>query len=1048
MWKLAQRSLLNGKSCRSIHRCRLERTCYLSTTKKTTTTIRDQGINEKSQHRHQNTTTSTRHVKQQPNFCSRRNAGEIEKLLESAKGFLANSENSSSWTREHLELANGILRTWSSQTIPKELHPHWIPIVDQLMRSTLDQYKIMCKSSEESNQQLSNLLVPDSNVFNSIITMYSKSKLPNAAERADYWLQEMVDASKLHPERVTAPRASIFTNVLSAWEKSRLSDSELRAEILWKQLKSTKGLSPTSSAYYLYISLWSKSCLPSAALMADNTLRELVEKGRRNPTLIPSAPTFVNVISSWRRKGSIKRAQSVLDLLISEYVRRSKLPQQWMHIPINDIPFNATIQTIATSREIPTHEAEERIDAIYKCMKKLDVSPTMVTAWSTLPMYAHLDENSVDDTNTPTTAAIKDVPVKILRMLDLTMSQHGGGKNPMLQNQIYSKALEICSSTNNINSSKNSRASSEIVEEILLNRYLKRPRMERRIETTIDGFEYAIKAWVHDNNHCAVDKENRIIRLLEKMENEFDSIYMRKHKHDPSICRLFSSLAKAWAMSSYPFNALQRAEDNVERLLLCCKEHPDFVPCISWFQDIIKAAEDNFSERDATEFVEKLYTQILANESQFHRMIEHIKVQPDSDSSVEGFFNGVLDNLVSSSVVNSGRRAEIILLKQQELYDEGACSPPTFDTFNKVLNCWSNSQEEGAVERMENMLLLAQSLYDDGDTNLRPDFDGYMTVITAWSKSQRPDAPDRIQMHLKSLQKRRLEGDQTFTIDSRIYAALIRAYANSDREDAQTMANTIFESAPDNLRNTSIYNALIEAQGGNSSRAEELLQIMHLLYYEGHDIVKPNTKTFNAVIQSWLRSGSSMAAWRADNIFKQMQDLSKSGKLDVKPNSRTFDLVISTLAQEWGTELAKVDKYLALLKERYLAGDCVPTVTSYTEAIRAWTKDDDPRAFLRAQALLDEMHELAREGVHSVRPNRSTYEVYLDGLKHSSVEDRTQLVNDVLLKMRQNDIDLDNDMRSCIQRCLLPLSSRSNTWIVNVDEYINTQNDWKHTSSI
>lgn len=1032
-----------------MHRCRFERTCYLSTTKKTTTTTtRDQGMNEKSQHRHQNTTNSRPVAKQQPNFCSRRNAGENERLLESAKGFLANSENSSSWTREHLELANGILRTWSSQTIPTELHSSWIPVADQLMRSTLDQYKMISERSEESNQQLSNLLVPDSNVFCSIITMYSKSKLPNAAERADYWLQEMIHASKLYPERVTAPRATIFTNVISAWGKSRLSDSELRAEILWKQLKSTKGLNPTSSAYYLYISLWSKSNLPNAAVMADNILRELVEKGRRNPTLIPSAPTFVNVISSWRRKGNIKRAKGVLDLLVSEYVRRSKLPQQWMQISINDIPFNATIQTIATSREIPPHEAEERIDAIYTCMKKLDVSPTMVTAWSTLPVYARLDETSVVGTTTPT-AAIKDVPVKILRLLDLSMSQHGGRKNPMLQNQIYSKALEICSSTNNINSSENSRASSEIVEEILLNRYLKRPRMERRTETTIDGFEYAIKAWVHDNNHCTVDKENRIIRLLEKMENEVDHIYMRKHKHDPSICRLFSSLAKAWAMSSYPSNALQRAEDNVERLLLCCKEQPDFVPCISWFQDIIKAAEENFSERDAADFVKNLYTQILANESQFYRMIKHIKVQSeDSESSVEGFLNGSLDNLVTRGVVNSGRRAEIILLKQQELYDEGTCSPPTFDTFNKVLNCWSNSQEEDAVERMENMLLLAQSLYDDGDTKLRPDFDGYMTVITAWSKSQRPDAPDRIQMHLKSLQKRRLEGDQTFKIDCRIYAALIRAYANSGREDAQTMANTIFESAPDNLRNTSLYNALIEAQGGDSSRAGELLQIMHLLYFEGHDIVKPNTNTFNAVIQSWLRSGSPMAAWRVDGIFKRMQDLSKSGKLDVKPNSRTFDLVISTLAQEWGTELAKVDKYLALLKEHYLAGDCVPTVTSYTEAIRAWTKDDDPRAFLRAQALLNEMHELAREGVDSVRPNRSTYEVYLDGLLHSSVEDRTQLVNDVLLKMRQNNFDLDNGMRSCIQRCLLPLSSRSNTWIVNVDECIDTQNDWIRTSSI
>jgi len=1051
MWKFAQRSLLEGKSYRSSFRCTLERTCKLSTTSKTASRALD--LLEKSQYHHIHTATS-RHLKPQPKFCNKQNAG--DRLLENTKRFLENSE-SSTWTREHLVLANGILREWSRQTIPNQLHSSWIPMADQLMRSVLDQLKRIGYSSDESNRQSLDLLVPDSDAYCSIITMYSKSKLPNAAERADYWLQKMICGSKLYPQQVTAPRATLFANVLAAWEKSRLSDAELNAEILWKQLKSTKGLTPTSSAYYLYVSIWSKSDLPNAAEMAEKILRELVREGRRNLKLIPSCPTFVNVISAWRRKssnnGSIrigaeatKRAQCVLDLLVMEYIRRSKMPQEWMKFSINDIPFNATIQTIAASREISPQEAEERIDAIFKCMKKLDVLPTMVTAWSTLNMYAHRDETSVAGNTTPN-VAIRDVPVKILRLLDLSMSRYGGGKNPMLQNQIFSKAMELCS-VRSINSPQNSRAA-EIVEEILLNRYFKRPRTERRIETTIDGFEHAINAWVHDNNHCKRDKENRIIHLLERMENEVNHIYMRKYKHDTSIGMLFASLAKAWVMSTFPSNSLQRAEDNVERLLVCCKEQPDFVLCITWFQGIIQAAEENYSERDATDFIKNIYTQILANESQFYRMINNNKNQTDIESSVEKFLNGALDNLATSGDVNSGRLAEIILLKLQELHEEGTCSPPTFDTFKKVLNCWSNSQEENAAERMENMLFLAQSLYDAGDKNFRPDFDGYMAVITALSKSQIPDAPNRIQRHLKSLQQRRLEGDQTFKIDSQIYTALIRAYANSGREDAQTMANTIFESTPEYLKNTSLYNTLIEAQGGDSSRAEELLQIMHLSYFEGHDIVKPNTETFNAVIQTWLRSGNPMAAWRVDSIFDRMQD-SKGGKLNVKPNSRTFDLVISTLAQEWGTELAKIDRYLVLLKKHYLAGDCVPTVTSYNEAIRAWaSKDDDPRAFLRAKALLDEMHELAREGVDSVRPNRSTYEVYLDGLRQSSIEGRAQLVNDVLFKMKQNDIDLDSDLRSCIQRCLLPVSSRD-TWIVNVDEYIDTQNNWiySNTSSI
>jgi hypothetical protein len=127
----------------------------------------------------------------------------------------------------------------------------------------------------------------------------------------------------------------------------------------------------------------------------------------------------------------------------------------------------------------------------------------------------------------------------------------------------------------------------------------------------------------------------------------------------------------------------------------------------------------------------------------------------------------------------------------------------------------------------------------------------------------------------------------------------------------------------------------------------------------------------------------------------------------------------------------------------------VPTATSYTEAIRAWaSRNDDPRAILRAQALLDEMHELAREGVDTVRPNRNTYEVYLEGLCQSSLEDRTQLVNDVLFKMKENEFDLDKDLRSSIQRCLLPVSSRANSWIVDVDDFINPKNEWIQSNSV
>ena len=1041
MWKVAQRGLLQGKICRSApRRCTLERACYLAT--KSNASAAPSSRDAYNNNGGPRVSPGDRKRRQRPPSAPMSSPKEAKRFLESAKGFLEQQSSATTgWRREDLEMASRILRAWSHQTIPREFQPSWIVTADQLISTMLKQCSMIEKSTD---------LIPDSAVFCNIIVAYSKSNLPNSAECADFWLQKMIETSFLYPDRVTPPRATLFANVLSAWEKSRLPDAQVRAEKLWRQLKSIKGLTPTSSSYYLFLSLWSKSDSPEAAENAEKILKELVREGRRNPKLLPSCPMFVNVISVWRRNKSMdseknaQRAQAVLDFLVKEYTRRSKLPQKWMRFSINDVPFNATIDAWAKS-SAKKELIEQRIDDILETMIELNVDRTMVTAWSALPLYYPSSDGEA-------TKTVRDVPAKVLRLLDSSLLKDGGAKNPMLQCQIYTKALEICS-LYNANETHDSIAAAEIAEELFLNRYFKRPRGELRVEATIAGFEHCIQAWKNDKKYDIEYKERRIVELLQKMEKEVDHVYMHTHKRNPSVGRVYASLAKAWAMSSYPHNALERAQFYIDRLLATSKAQPDFKPSPFWFQDIARVVKENYSKRIAADFVDKTYSKLLANESQFFRMMKDLEVPYMRDiepaSVMEEFLNGVLDTLLNKSSIDSGRRAEIILLKQQELYEDGNCLPPTFETFKKVLSCWSNSHENGAVERMENMLLLADSLYDAGDTMLRPDFDGYMSVIDAWSRSHSPDAPDKIQSHLKTLHQRRLEGDQTFTIDSRVFAALVRAYANSGRSDAQTMSHSIFQSAPDDLKDTSLYNLLIEAQGGDSSRAEELLQIMHISYFEGNDKVKPNTETFNAVIQAWLRSGSPMAAWRADGIFKQMDEMSATGKLDVKPNSRTFDLVISTLAQDWGAELAKVDVYLALLKQHYLAGNCVPTVTSYTEAIRAWaSKNDDPRAILRAQALLDEMHELVRDGVDTVRPNRNTYEVYLEGVSQSSLEDRAQLVNDVLFKMKENEFDLDTELRSSIQRCLLPVSSRANSWIVDVDDYVNPKNEWIQSNSV
>lgn len=70
------------------------------------------------------------------------------------------------------------------------------------------------------------------------------------------------------------------------------------------------------------------------------------------------------------------------------------------------------------------------------------------------------------------------------------------------------------------------------------------------------------------------------------------------------------------------------------------------------------------------------------------------------------------------------------------------------------------------------------------------------------------------------------------------------------------MAQTIFDAAPKATRSTKVYNSLIQAQGGDSKKAEGILQELYFSFtVEGKDSTKPVLvtvwKSHDAVESGW-----------------------------------------------------------------------------------------------------------------------------------------------------------------------------------------------------
>lgn len=93
---------------------------------------------------------------------------------------------------------------------------------------------------------------------------------------------------------------------------------------------------------------------------------------------------------------------------------------------------------------------------------------------------------------------------------------------------------------------------------------------------------------------------------------------------------------------------------------------------------------------------------------------------------------------------------------------------------------------------------------------------------------------------------------------------------------------------------------------------------MHKMHEDGNVFAKPDTITYNVVINAWAKSGGKGAAAEAEKLLAKMQKLHAAGDPDIKPNVVTYGAVIDSYAKcgEKGAA-AKADTLLARMIQLY-----------------------------------------------------------------------------------------------------------------------------------
>ena len=290
---------------------------------------------------------------------------------------------------------------------------------------------------------------------------------------------------------------------------------------------------------------------------------------------------------------------------------------------------------------------------------------------------------------------------------------------------------------------------------------------------------------------------------------------------------------------------------------------------------------------------------------------------PDTKPSI------VTYNVLLNSLAKSGdiERMEEILSQMIQGEIDGI-SPDTV-SFTTLLKAYRNVGTTDAAEKAESLLLQMEELYDNGIYSVRPNAITYTTVIECYAKIQSRNAGEKAEDILRRLERRwsmndtnndtdiHVHVDQDVRPDVQAYNTVIAAYMNTDGPEKAENFLWSMLSLDDKIAvepNNVSFNTVMTgyARRGDSEKAEAILMKMHQLHvgYELH--TKPDTISYNIVLDALANAGkhsrnkqeSQRIAQRGSDILAHMERLhEESSDENLKPNSRTYNTCINIYAK-------------------------------------------------------------------------------------------------------------------------------------------------------
>eukprot|EP00592_Proboscia_alata_P011932 CAMPEP_0194393130 /NCGR_PEP_ID=MMETSP0174-20130528/123125_1 /TAXON_ID=216777 /ORGANISM="Proboscia alata, Strain PI-D3" /LENGTH=497 /DNA_ID=CAMNT_0039188777 /DNA_START=159 /DNA_END=1647 /DNA_ORIENTATION=+ len=208
---------------------------------------------------------------------------------------------------------------------------------------------------------------------------------------------------------------------------------------------------------------------------------------------------------------------------------------------------------------------------------------------------------------------------------------------------------------------------------------------------------------------------------------------------------------------------------------------------------------------------------------------------------------------------------------------------------------------------------------------------------------------------------------------------------------------------PDRISFNSViksYSAQSHICRGNAAKAERVLKKMIQLSKTGiSKNVRPDSGSFEMVVDAWEKCGEADSAQRGEQICNDMDELYESGAIDVRPTAVMLSKVIGSWANIFVNDMDELYKSGAI--------DVRPTAVMLSKVIGSWAATYNAQ---RADELYQRMQRMYEAGNKSLKPDANTIcsviDAWASSTEQGAVRRADQLLRNLMDKYELGDKEM------------------------------------------